>query len=64
MAKANEDKTPSGQQRGVVVMFDAERGFGFIRPDGVKEGEEKEKSGQDSEDKEKGKEEENKGGKA
>jgi uncharacterized membrane protein YsdA (DUF1294 family)/cold shock CspA family protein len=26
-------KIPSAQQRGVVVKFDAERGFGFIRPD-------------------------------
>jgi uncharacterized membrane protein YsdA (DUF1294 family)/cold shock CspA family protein len=41
MPKETLDKIPSGQQRGVVVMFDAERGFGFIRPDGVKEGEEK-----------------------
>ena len=41
MAKATQQKTPSGQQRGVVVMFDAERAFGFIRPDGTKEGEEK-----------------------
>ncbi len=39
MSKEAQDKIPDGQQRGVVVMFDAERGFGFIRPDGVKEGE-------------------------
>lgn len=39
MAKGTQDKIPGGPQRGVVVMFDAERGFGFIRPDGVKEGE-------------------------
>jgi uncharacterized membrane protein YsdA (DUF1294 family)/cold shock CspA family protein len=41
MAKENQEKLPSDQQRGVVVMFDAERGFGFIRPDGAKEGEDK-----------------------
>jgi uncharacterized membrane protein YsdA (DUF1294 family)/cold shock CspA family protein len=41
MPKETQEKIPSGQQRGVVVMFDAERGFGFIRPDGVKEEEEK-----------------------
>ena len=41
MPKEIQEKIPSGQQRGVVVMFDAERGFGFIRPDGVKEEEEK-----------------------
>lgn len=41
MVKENQGKIPSGQQRGVVVMFDAERGFGFIRPDGAKEGEDK-----------------------
>jgi uncharacterized membrane protein YsdA (DUF1294 family)/cold shock CspA family protein len=41
MAKDPQEKIPSGQQRGVVVMFDAERAFGFIRPDGAKEGEEK-----------------------
>ena len=41
MPKETREKIPSGQQRGVVVMFDAERGFGFIRPDGVKEKEEK-----------------------
>ena len=41
MAKDSQEKIPSGQQRGVVVMFDAERAFGFIRPDGTKEGEEK-----------------------
>ena len=34
-----KDRIPSTQQRGVVVMFDAERSFGFIRPDGAKEGE-------------------------
>ncbi len=39
MTKQAQDKIPGGQQRGVVVMFDAERGFGFIRPDGAKEGE-------------------------
>ena len=41
MPKETQEKIPSGQQRGVVVMFDAERAFGFIRPDGAKEGEEK-----------------------
>jgi uncharacterized membrane protein YsdA (DUF1294 family)/cold shock CspA family protein len=41
MPKEAQDKIPGGQQRGVVVMFDAERAFGFIRPDGAKEGEEK-----------------------
>ena len=41
MPKETREKIPSGQQRGVVVMFDAARGFGFIRPDGVKEEEEK-----------------------
>jgi uncharacterized membrane protein YsdA (DUF1294 family)/cold shock CspA family protein len=41
MAKESQEKIPSSQQRGVVVMFDAERAFGFIRPDGAKEGEEK-----------------------
>jgi uncharacterized membrane protein YsdA (DUF1294 family)/cold shock CspA family protein len=41
MPKEAQDKIPSGQQRGVVVMFDSERAFGFIRPDGAKEGEQK-----------------------
>jgi uncharacterized membrane protein YsdA (DUF1294 family)/cold shock CspA family protein len=41
MAKTSQDKVPSDQQRGVVVMFDAGRGFGFIRPDGTKEGDDK-----------------------
>src|SRR5512136_299498 len=41
MPKETQEKIPSGQQRGVVVMFDGERAFGFIRPDGVKEGENK-----------------------
>ena len=41
MPKDTQEKIPSGQQRGVVVMFDATRGFGFVRPDGAKEGEEK-----------------------
>ena len=41
MPKETQETIPSGQQRGVVVMFDAERAFGFIRPDGVKEGEDK-----------------------
>jgi uncharacterized membrane protein YsdA (DUF1294 family)/cold shock CspA family protein len=41
MPKDPPEKIPSGQQRGVVVMFDAARGFGFIRPDGAKEGEDK-----------------------
>jgi uncharacterized membrane protein YsdA (DUF1294 family)/cold shock CspA family protein len=41
MAKESQEKVPNGQQRGVVVMFDAARAFGFIRPDGMKEGEEK-----------------------
>ncbi len=41
MPKDTQEKIPSGQQRGVVVMFDAARGFGFLRPDGAKEGEEK-----------------------
>ena len=41
MPKETQEKIPSGQQRGVVVMFDAERAFGFIRPDGAKEGEDK-----------------------
>ena len=41
MPKETQEKIPSGQQRGVVVMFDAARGFGFVRPDGAKEGEEK-----------------------
>ena len=39
MPKDPQEKIPSGQQRGVVVMFDAARAFGFIRPDGAKEGE-------------------------
>jgi len=39
--KETQDKIPSGQQRGVVLMFDGERAFGFIRPDGTKEGENK-----------------------
>ena len=41
MAKDVQDKVPSDQQHGVVVMFDADRGFGFIRPDGAKEGDDK-----------------------
>jgi uncharacterized membrane protein YsdA (DUF1294 family)/cold shock CspA family protein len=41
MPKKTQETIPSGQQRGVVVMFDATRGFGFLRPDGAKEGEEK-----------------------
>ena len=41
MPKETQEKIPSGQQRGVVVMFDGERAFGFIRPDGAKEGENK-----------------------
>lgn len=32
MAQPEHGKIPSNVQRGVVVMFDAERGFGFIRP--------------------------------
>lgn len=36
MAKPAQDKAPSGQQYGVVVMFDADRGFGFIRPAGAR----------------------------
>ena len=39
MPKETQEKIPSGQQRGVVVMFDVEHAFGFIRPDGTKEGE-------------------------
>jgi len=41
MSRETQEKIPSGQQRGVVVMFDAARGFGFLRPDGAKEGEER-----------------------
>ena len=41
MPKEPQEKIPSSQQRGVVVMFDVERAFGFIRPDGAKDGEEK-----------------------
>jgi uncharacterized membrane protein YsdA (DUF1294 family)/cold shock CspA family protein len=41
MPKETQEKIPSGQQRGVVVMFDAERGFGFLRPDGAKEGDDR-----------------------
>jgi uncharacterized membrane protein YsdA (DUF1294 family)/cold shock CspA family protein len=41
MPKETQEKIPSGEQRGVVVMFDGARGFGFIRPDGAKEGEER-----------------------
>ena len=41
MPKDTQEKIPSGQQRGVVVMFDAGRAFGFIRPNGAKDGEDK-----------------------
>ena len=41
MPKETQEKTPSGQQRGVVVMFDGARGFGFVRPDGATESEKK-----------------------
>jgi uncharacterized membrane protein YsdA (DUF1294 family)/cold shock CspA family protein len=41
VAKDTQDKVPSDQQHGVVVMFDADRGFGFIRPDGAKEGDDR-----------------------
>lgn len=33
-----QGKIPSGEQHGVVVKFDGERGFGFIRPDGAQDG--------------------------
>jgi len=38
MAKETQDPIPNTLQHGVVVKFDAERGFGFIRPDGAPEG--------------------------
>ena len=39
MAKApQQEAIPDTVQRGVVVKFDADRGFGFIRPDGAQEG--------------------------
>jgi uncharacterized membrane protein YsdA (DUF1294 family)/cold shock CspA family protein len=31
-ATTHSDKLPTGKQRGVCVKFDADRGFGFIRP--------------------------------
>ena len=34
----SQGKIPSGEQHGVVVKFDSQRGFGFIRPDGAQEG--------------------------
>ncbi len=39
MADREHSKIPSDLQHGVVVMFNAERGFGFIRPDGAREDE-------------------------
>ena len=32
MATTQHEKLPTGEQRGVCVKFDADRGFGFIRP--------------------------------
>ena len=36
MAKSETAAIPSTEQHGVVVKWDAEKGYGFIRPDGAK----------------------------
>jgi CspA family cold shock protein len=36
MAKGDTAAIPSTEQHGVVVKWDAEKGYGFIRPDGTK----------------------------
>ncbi len=41
MAKETQDAIPNTLQHGVVVKFDADRGYGFIRPAGALEGENK-----------------------
>lgn len=39
MAKDTQHPIPNTLQHGVVVKFDPDHGFGFIRPDGAREGE-------------------------
>ncbi len=39
MAKQETEKLPSSLQRGVVVAFDDQKGYGFIRPQGNAKGE-------------------------
>jgi uncharacterized membrane protein YsdA (DUF1294 family)/cold shock CspA family protein len=38
MAEEKQGTIPSTEQHGIVVKWDADKGYGFIRPDGGKEG--------------------------